>query len=74
MLAGAVLGYEPSTPGPAPTPRASSGAISVVPSFGADGRPGWWSPGASERRGVTLHAQHLLQLGDDTHQVLLGTP
>lgn len=42
MLAGAVLGYELSTkPGPSPAPRASSvERISVVPSFGADGRTG----------------------------------
>jgi hypothetical protein len=42
MLAGAVLGYELSTkPGSAPHPKPSTGErISVVPSFGADGRTG----------------------------------
>src|SRR5262245_54154402 len=44
MLAGAVLGYELSTrPGPAPASRprpSSTERISVVPSFGADGRTG----------------------------------
>jgi len=42
MLAGAVLGYELSTkPAPSPVPRATSvERISVVPSFGPDGRTG----------------------------------
>ena len=42
MLAGAVLGYELSAkPSPAPKPRTSSvERISVVPSFGPDGRTG----------------------------------
>jgi hypothetical protein len=42
MLAGAVLGYELSAkPSPAPHPRPSSvERISVVPSFGPDGRTG----------------------------------
>ena len=42
MLAGAVLGYELSAkPSPGPHPRPSSGErISVVPSFGPDGRTG----------------------------------
>jgi hypothetical protein len=42
MLAGAVLGYELSAkPGATPPPRATSvERISVVPSFGADGRTG----------------------------------
>ena len=44
MLAGAVLGYELSTkpgPAPAPAPRPSSvERISLVPTFGADGRTG----------------------------------
>jgi len=42
MLAGAVLGYELSTrPAPPATPRATSvERISVVPSFGPDGRTG----------------------------------
>jgi hypothetical protein len=42
MLAGAVLGYELSAkPSPAPRPQPSSGErISVVPSFGPDGRTG----------------------------------
>ena len=40
MLAGAVLGYELST-SPAPAQRPSSaGTVSVVPSFGPDGRAG----------------------------------
>lgn len=42
MLAGAVLGYELSTkPSPASAPRPASGErISVIPSFGPDGRTG----------------------------------
>ncbi|HVP61797.1 MAG TPA: hypothetical protein VMT11_14635 [Myxococcaceae bacterium] len=42
MLAGAVLGYELSTtPAPSPAPRATSvERVSVVPSFGPDGRAG----------------------------------
>ena len=42
MLAGAVLGYELSAnPSPGPRPKASSGErISIVPSFGPDGRTG----------------------------------
>ncbi len=42
MLAGAVLGYELSiAPAPSPAPRpASVGSVSVVPSFGPDGRAG----------------------------------
>ena len=42
MLAGAVLGYELSTrPAPSPAPRSPNvGRISVVPTFGADGRTG----------------------------------
>src|SRR5262245_52167733 len=42
MLAGAVLGYELSAkPSPGPRPQPSSGErISVVPSFGPDGRTG----------------------------------
>jgi len=41
MLAGAVLGYELSAPAPTvPRTSTSVGRISVVPSFGPDGRAG----------------------------------